>query len=186
MSNGSMAMTPKEKPSLPNGSHLSLHVRRRGSRSNVKVMLSFYYEGAVQHEYALPSQTITKDYYIEVLRRLRDAVKKRRLWASGDWHHDNAPAHSSLVDFFGKTLHHLGLSAPTDQIWLPATSGFSRNWNSRWMGISQTANEIKESATKQLMAIPKKDFSDCFEKRNERWGVWGPKGSTLKGTKIPF
>jgi hypothetical protein len=33
----------------------------------------------------------------------------------------------------------------------------------------QTANEIKEKATRQLMAIPKKEFSDCFEKWKERW-----------------
>jgi len=33
----------------------------------------------------------------------------------------------------------------------------------------QTANEIKENATRQLMAIPKKDFSDYFEKWKERW-----------------
>jgi hypothetical protein len=28
----------------------------------------------------------------------------------------------------------------------------------------QTAEEIKENATRQLMAIPKNDFADCFEK----------------------
>jgi hypothetical protein len=33
----------------------------------------------------------------------------------------------------------------------------------------QTANEIKENATRQLMAIPKKKFSDCFEKWKECW-----------------
>jgi hypothetical protein len=33
----------------------------------------------------------------------------------------------------------------------------------------QTKNEIKENATRQLMAIPKKDFLDCFEKWKERW-----------------
>jgi hypothetical protein len=33
----------------------------------------------------------------------------------------------------------------------------------------QTANEIKENATRQLMAIPKKGFSDCFEKWKKRW-----------------
>jgi hypothetical protein len=33
----------------------------------------------------------------------------------------------------------------------------------------QTANEIKKNATRQLMAIPKKEFSDCFEKWKERW-----------------
>jgi hypothetical protein len=33
----------------------------------------------------------------------------------------------------------------------------------------QTANEIKENATRQLLAILKKEFSDCFEKWKERW-----------------
>jgi hypothetical protein len=32
----------------------------------------------------------------------------------------------------------------------------------------QTANEIKENATRQLMAIPKNEFSDYFEKWKER------------------
>jgi hypothetical protein len=36
-------------------------------------------------------------------------------------------------------------------------------------GRFQTANEIKENATRQLMAIPKKEFSDCFEKWKECW-----------------
>jgi hypothetical protein len=33
----------------------------------------------------------------------------------------------------------------------------------------QTANAINENATRQLMAIPKKEFSDSFEKWMERW-----------------
>ena len=61
----------------------------------------FDHEGVVHHEYAPPGQTITKDYYIEILCRLRDAVRRKRQqnWASGDWqlHHDNAPAHSSAL-----------------------------------------------------------------------------------------
>jgi hypothetical protein len=35
----------------------------------------------------------------------------------------------------------------------------------------QTANEIKETATRQLMAILKKDFADCFEKWTEHWDM---------------
>jgi trehalose-6-phosphatase len=37
----------------------------------------FDYDGVVHNEYALPGQTITKDYYIEVLRRLRHAVSRK-------------------------------------------------------------------------------------------------------------
>ena len=107
MSHGSMAMTLKQKPSLPNGSRLSLHVRRRRGevRATSSCWLFFDHEGVVHHECAPPCQTITKEYYIEVLRRLRDAVRRKRqqLWASGEWHlhHDNEPAHSSaLVETF--------------------------------------------------------------------------------------
>ena len=45
--------------------------------------------------------TITKEDYSEVLRRLRDAVRRKRpqQWASCDWqlHHDSAPAHSTAL-----------------------------------------------------------------------------------------
>lgn len=75
--------------------------KARQSRSNIKSMLIvfFDYEGVVHHEYAPRGQTINKEYYLGVLKRLRDAIrrKRRQLWSSGDWllHHDNAPAHSS-------------------------------------------------------------------------------------------
>ncbi|GFU67918.1 histone-lysine n-methyltransferase setmar-like protein [Trichonephila clavipes] len=53
----------------------------------------------VHHEYAHTGQTINKEYYVEVLKRLRNAIRRKRpqLWESGDWllHHDNAPAHTS-------------------------------------------------------------------------------------------
>jgi len=90
--------------------------KARQSRSNVKVML-----------------TITNNYYIEVLPRLRDAVRRKRqqLWARGDWHlhHDNAPAHSSALVQILFVKHHITqvCQPPTAQIWLPVTSGFSRN-----------------------------------------------------------
>ena len=79
----------------------------RQSRSHVKSMLiiSFDREGVVHYEFAPRGQTINKEYYVDVLKRLRDAVRRNRLrfWSSGDWllHHDNAPAHSSnLVQQF--------------------------------------------------------------------------------------
>ncbi|GFV81724.1 histone-lysine n-methyltransferase setmar-like protein [Trichonephila clavipes] len=48
--------------------------KARQSRSNIKSMLIvfFYYEGIVHHEYAHTGQIIKKEYYIEVLKRLRN------------------------------------------------------------------------------------------------------------------
>ena len=46
-------------------------------------------------------QTVNKEYYLAVLRRLRKAIrcKQQDLWADNSWffHHDNAPLHSSLM-----------------------------------------------------------------------------------------
>jgi hypothetical protein len=73
----------------------------------VKVLLTvfFDYRGILYHSYAPEGQTINKDYYLEVICLLRDAVWRKRLdlWASHNWklHHDNVPAHSShLIQSF--------------------------------------------------------------------------------------
>jgi len=57
--------------------------------------------GVVHHNYAPQGQNINKEYYLEVLRCLRDVVRRKRpdQWAAGMWqlHHDNTPAHSSQL-----------------------------------------------------------------------------------------
>ena len=79
----------------------------RQNWSHVKSMLIIFFdcEGVVHYEFAPRGQTINKGYYVKVLKRLRDAVRKKRphFWSSSDslLHHDNAPAHSSnLVQQF--------------------------------------------------------------------------------------
>ena len=49
-------------------------------RNNVKVMLTCFFDsrGIVHHEYAPEGQIINKEYYLEVLRRLRGAVRRKR------------------------------------------------------------------------------------------------------------
>ena len=81
--------------------------KARQSRSHGKSMLIIFCEceGVVHYEFASRGQTINKEYCVEVLERLRDAVRRKRprFWSSGDWllHNDNAPAHSSnLVQQF--------------------------------------------------------------------------------------
>jgi len=81
--------------------------KARQVRSNVKVMLTIFFSsrGVVHHEYTPHGQNINKEYYLEVLRHLCNAVRCKRsdLWAAGTWllHHDNAPAHSSqLIQIF--------------------------------------------------------------------------------------
>jgi histone-lysine N-methyltransferase SETMAR len=71
--------------------------------SNVKIMLIVFFGSrrVVYHEYAPQGTTITKEYYQEVLHRLRDNVRRKRqdLWAATTWqlHHNNAPTNSSYL-----------------------------------------------------------------------------------------
>jgi len=61
----------------------------------------FYCEGIIHHEFLPHGQIVNKEYYLEVMKRLRGAVGRKRphLWRGKKWllHHDNALAHSSLL-----------------------------------------------------------------------------------------
>ena len=79
----------------------------RQVRSKTKVMLLAFFDSEciVHHKYAPDGQTINKEFYPDVLRRLRESVRQKdqKKWRDGDWilHHDNAPVHTShLVQQF--------------------------------------------------------------------------------------
>jgi hypothetical protein len=58
-------------------------------------------EGVVHHEFLSQDKAMTKEYYLEVIKRLREAIRKKMpdAWRSNRWmlHADNAPAHTSLL-----------------------------------------------------------------------------------------
>src|SRR5215469_14721696 len=74
----------------------------RQVKSNVKTMLICFFDikGLVHFEFAPQGQTVNQQFYLEVLKQLHDAVRRKRpeLWRSGEWllHHDNAPVHTAL------------------------------------------------------------------------------------------
>ncbi|UYV67049.1 hypothetical protein LAZ67_4003761 [Cordylochernes scorpioides] len=79
-------------------------------RSNVKVLLTVFFDcrGMVHHEFLPQGRMVNKEYYLQVMRNLREAIRQKRpdLWKNKNWllHHDNAPAHTSLLvrDFLAK------------------------------------------------------------------------------------
>jgi len=60
----------------------------------------FLIRGMVHYEYVPTGQTVNQVYYLEVLERLREKVRRKRpeIFANNSWilHHDNAPAHTAL------------------------------------------------------------------------------------------
>ncbi|UYV71490.1 hypothetical protein LAZ67_8003487 [Cordylochernes scorpioides] len=84
--------------------------KARQVRSNVKVLLTVFFNcrGVVNHEFLPQGRMVNKEYYLQVMRNLREAIRQKRpdLWKNKNWllHHDNAPAHTSLLvrDFLAK------------------------------------------------------------------------------------
>ncbi|UYV76679.1 hypothetical protein LAZ67_14001721, partial [Cordylochernes scorpioides] len=84
--------------------------KARQVRSNVKVLLTVFFDcrGVVHHEFLPQGRTVNKEYYLQAMRNLREAIRQKRpdLWKNKNWllHHDNAPAHTSLLvrDFLAK------------------------------------------------------------------------------------
>jgi len=56
--------------------------------------------GIVHYEFVPTGQTVNQVYYLDVLKRLREKVRRKRaeLFANNSWilHHDNAPVHTAL------------------------------------------------------------------------------------------
>ncbi|UYV85133.1 hypothetical protein LAZ67_X004692 [Cordylochernes scorpioides] len=110
--------------------------KARQVRSNVKVLLTVFFDcrGVVHHEFLPQGRTVNKEYYLQVMRNLREAIRQKRpdLWKNKNWllHHDNAPAHTSLLvrDFLAKnnTLM-MPRSHRIPQIWPPVTFSCSLN-----------------------------------------------------------
>jgi histone-lysine N-methyltransferase SETMAR len=152
--------------------------KARQVRSNVKVMLTAFFDsrGVVHHEYAPQGQTINKEYYRDVLRRLRDAVRRKRqdLWSTGNWrlHHDNAPAHSShlIQTFLAKNQTPVLQQAPYSPDMAPCDFWLFRKLKRPLKGTRfQTREDIMAATTAELNSIPKEAFSACFQQWRHRW-----------------
>jgi len=71
------------------------------SRSQVKTTFVCFFDqkGIVQYEFLAQRQTVNQQCYLEVLTRLRESVRRKRLGFWPDkWilNNDNAPAHDAL------------------------------------------------------------------------------------------
>ena len=75
----------------------------RQVKSNLKSMVITFFDikRIVHKEFVPTGQTVSSGFYCEVLRRLREKVRRHRpqLWREQTWllHHDNAPSHSAVL-----------------------------------------------------------------------------------------
>ena len=137
------------------------------NRSKIKVMLTvfFDYRGVVHYEFLPPGQTVNKEYYLSVMRRLREAIRLKRpeSWADNSWflHHDNAPFHTALFlrEHFAKNLIHLIPQPPYSPDLAPCDFWLFNKLKRPLRGYCfDSIEEIKAESKKVLKAIPERLF----------------------------
>jgi len=122
-------------------------------------------------EFIPPGQNMNQQFYLKVLKRLCDKVRKKRpqMWSSGDWflHHENAPAHTALSvqQFLVKknnmtVIPHPTYSsklAPCDFFLFPRMKGQMKG--KRFADVS----EVKKKTLEVLNNISTEEFQKCFQ-----------------------
>ena len=69
----------------------------------MKVLLTVFFDcnGVIHHELFAQGCTVNNQYYLEVMRRLHEVIRQKRteFWKNQSriLHHDNTPAHTSLL-----------------------------------------------------------------------------------------
>ncbi|GFS93291.1 uncharacterized protein TNCV_2697541 [Trichonephila clavipes] len=138
-------------------------------------------------------QTVTKEYYQDVLRLLRDAVQRKRpdMWMANNWHlhHDNAPAHSSQLIHTFLAKHRITTirQSPYSSDLAPCGFWLIPKLKTPLKGSHfESREEIMRNATTELNTIKKKT-SRGFSSSGRIGGlsVCKHKGSTLKGIRVP-
>ncbi|UYV63819.1 K02A2.6-like, partial [Cordylochernes scorpioides] len=146
--------------------------KARQVRSNVKVLLKVFFDcrGVVHHEFLPQGRTVNKEYYLQVMRNLREAIRQKRpdLWKNKKWllHHDNAPAHTSLLvrDFLAKNNTLMMPQPPYSPDLAPCDFFLFPKLKRPMKGRRYaTLDEIKTASKEELKKILKNDFLKCFE-----------------------
>ena len=145
-------------------------------RSNMKVMMAIFFnwQGVIHYEFVPRGQTVNKAFYLAVLKRLREAVCRKRpqLWTNQSWVlHHNAPAHSSFLvrNFLAKNETTV-VPQPSYSPDLALADFFLfPTLKSTLKGLRfDTFDKIQKNLTKDLFAIPKEAFQKAFQSWQKR------------------
>ena len=135
----------------------------------------FYWKVIVHHEFVPHGETVNKEFYLKVMKRLREAVRRKKpeAWTNKTWmlHHDNAPPHASLL--IRECLAKQETIVVPQPLYFPdlALADFFLfpKLKSTLKGRRfQTVEEIKENSLQDHRTIPRNTFQDVFQNWKKR------------------
>jgi len=150
----------------------------RQSCSATKSMLIVFLDirGIVHHEFVPEGQTVNAEFYCNVLRRLREDIRRKRpeLWCPGNWllHDDNAPSHRALVTL--EFLAHKGIITlphpPYSPDLAPCDCFLFPKMKLQLKGRRfDRVEEIQRESQNVLGTLREQDFQHAFQQLQRRW-----------------
>ena len=145
-------------------------------RSKIKSKLICFFDqkGIVHKESVPPGQTVNASFYVEVLKRLRENVRRKRpdQLRNTTWllHHDNAPAHAALLTRRFLTDNMIvGPHPPYSPDPAPSDFLFPKLKMKLKGRRFQTLEEIQAESQAVLNTLRENYFQECFKNWQRRW-----------------
>jgi hypothetical protein len=140
-------------------------------RGPVETVLQFFdLSCLVCHELVRTGQSVTGQFYVQGVHRLRDAVrsKRRDSGRQGQWflHHDNAPSHTWLVVqlFLAEKDNPVITQPPYSPDLVPIDFWLFRTLEMGHNGTRfATIGDIKSNRTTEIRKTEKEAFRRCFQ-----------------------
>jgi len=148
-------------------------LKREGDVDFFFFFFFFDSKGIVHYEFVPCGETVNKEFYLNILKHLREAARRKRpaAWTNNTWmqHHDNAPAHVSLLILEFLTKHETTVVpqlpyspdlAPVDFFLIPKLKSSLKGCQFRMV------EETEEILIWDLCAIPQNTFQNwekCWE-----------------------
>ena len=156
------------------------------ARIRLKLAAPFY------NTFVPRGETVNKEFYLNVLKRFREASRRKRPgeWTNNTWmlHHDEAPAHASLLirEFLTKHETTVVPQPPYSPDLAPSELFLFQILKSPLKGRRfQKVEEIEENSIRDLRAIPQNTFHDAFQNCKKRWARCIKKGGEyFEGVKF--
>jgi len=129
----------------------------------------------VHRKFIPPGLTVNQEFYLEVLSRMRENVRRKRpeLWRLGDWflHHDNTPAHIALsVTRYLASLGWTFVPHPPHSLDLAPCDFFLFLTMKKTLKGKRfaTMEEVKTASQEALNNIKLQQFQRCFTQWEKR------------------